>query len=41
MEKGMKAVKQMGLGDKEGNVTVVQCDVQSDDSVRDRSFSSA
>ena len=35
VEKGQNALKEMGLGDKEGNITVVQCDVQSDDSVKD------
>ena len=28
VEKGRDAVGEMGLGDKEGNVAVVQCDVQ-------------
>ena len=35
VEKGQNAIKEMGLGDKEGNISVVQCDVQSDDSVKD------
>ena len=34
MERGQNAMKEMGLGDKEGNISVVQCDVQSDDSVK-------
>ena len=35
VEKGEHAMKEMGLGDKEGNISVVQCDVQSDASVKD------
>ena len=35
VEKGENAMKEMGLGDKEGNISVVQCDVQSDASVKD------
>ena len=27
VEKGQNAVKEMGLGDKAGDITVVQCDV--------------
>ena len=27
VEKGQNAVKEMGLGEKEGEITVVQCDV--------------
>lgn len=34
-ERGQKAIKEMGLGDKEHNISVVQCDVQSDESVKD------
>ena len=32
-EKGQNAVKEMGLGDKEGDITVVQCDVNVSTSV--------
>ena len=35
VERGKNAIKEMGLGEKEGNISVVQCDVQSDDSVKD------
>ena len=35
IERGHNAIKDMGLGDKEGNISVVQCDVQSDDSVKE------
>ena len=35
MERGQNAIKEMGLGDKEGNISLVQCDVQSDESVKD------
>ena len=34
VERGQNAMKEMSLGDKEGNISVVQCDVQSDDSVK-------
>jgi len=34
VEKGQNAVKEMGLGDKAGDITVVQCDVSSDESVK-------
>ena len=32
-EKGQNAVKEMGLGDKEGDITVVQCDVNVSTSI--------
>ena len=35
IERGHNAIKDMGLGDKEGNISVVECDVQSDDSVKE------
>ena len=35
MEKGKQTVRNMELGDKEINITVVECDVQSDESVRE------
>jgi len=34
VEKGQNAVKEMGLGDKAGDITVIQCDVNSDESVK-------
>ena len=34
-ERGQRAIKDMGLGEKEANIFVVQCDVQADDSVQD------
>ena len=35
MERGQKAIKDMGLQDKATNISVVLCDVQSDESVKD------
>lgn len=35
MERGQNAIKEMDLGDKEDNISLVQCDVQSDESVKD------
>ena len=34
-ERGQRAIKDMGLGEKEASIFVVQCDVQADDSVQD------
>jgi len=34
VQKGQNAVKEIGLGEKEGKIIVVQCDVNSDESVK-------
>ena len=34
-ERGQKAIQEMGLQEKEGNICVIKCDVQSDESVKD------
>ena len=35
IERGQRAIKDMRLLDKETNISIVQCDVQSDESVKD------